>query len=118
MYKEEILEHYRNPHNFGILAKPTASATLYNPLCGDKIILQVQIQNGIVAHVAFQGEGCAISKASASLLTDYMKKKKVTQLIKIDKTTMISLVGISVSPGRLKCLLLPYEAMKRLLILD
>ena len=74
LYRDEILEHYREPHNFGTLDAPTASHEGHNPLCGDRITIMLTVDAaGIVSDVAFSGRGCAISQASASMLTDEVK---------------------------------------------
>ena len=75
LYQETIIDHSKRPRNKGSLDAPTHSAEGYNPLCGDRLMLQLQIENGRVARVAFQGVGCAISTASASLMTDAIKGK-------------------------------------------
>ena len=75
LYRDYILEHYRRPHNFGILEDPDARFEGANPLCGDRITVMLGIRDGVVAEVAFTGRGCAISQASASLLTDEIKGK-------------------------------------------
>ena len=78
LYRDEILEHYRRPHNFGTLPEPDAVFEGANPLCGDRITLMLGISDeGTVDEVAFTGRGCAISQASASLLTDEIKGKTV-----------------------------------------
>ena len=116
LYTEELLEHYRHPQNFGTLQSPTGKITLQNPLCGDVITLAIEIKNGKIYSVAFEGKGCAISTASASLLTGYIKGKKVEELRNLSKKSTMDIVGFSVSPGRIKCLLLPFEALKKILI--
>ena len=80
LYRDEILEHYRNPHNFGTLTEPTMAKEGANPLCGDRITLMLGIDDdGTVKDVAFTGRGCAISQASASMLTDEIKGKPLTR---------------------------------------
>ena len=79
LYRDYILEHSRHPHNFGVLEQPTASHEGANPLCGDRITMQLGIRDGKVAEVAFTGRGCAISQASASLLTDEVKGMTVDE---------------------------------------
>ncbi len=113
MYKDVLLDHYRNPHNFGRLKKKTSDALLYNPLCGDKIHMDVLIKDGVVEDISFTGEGCVISTASASLLTDYVKKKKISELNTLDRKAMLDLIGIEVSAGRIKCLMLSHEALQK-----
>ena len=83
LYRDEILEHYRNPHNFGTLEEPTTVKEGANPLCGDRITLMLGIDDhGNVSDVAFTGRGCAISQASASMLTDEIKGKPLTEIAK------------------------------------
>ena len=77
LYRDYILEHYRRPHNFGVLEAPSATYEGANPLCGDRITMQLTVEDGVVTGVGFTGRGCAISQASASLLTDEIKGKPV-----------------------------------------
>lgn len=113
LYTEELLEHYRNPQNFHKMEQPTSTVTLRNPLCGDVLTLYLQTKRRAVIDASFQGEGCSISIAAASIFTQYLKGKSTTVLQKIDAKRMMSIVGITVSPGRIKCLLLPLEALKQ-----
>lgn len=115
LYTEELLEHYRHPLNFKKLNKFTHQITLQNPLCGDVITLYLNLENDIVQDISFEGKGCAISTASASLMTEYFKGKSLKMLRKIENKSTMNIVGIEVSPGRLKCLLLPFEAFKKAL---
>lgn len=115
LYTEELLEHYRHPQNFKKLPNPTHQVTLQNPLCGDVITLFLVVKQGIVQESSFIGKGCAISTASASLMTEYFKGKSLEKLRKTDNKSTMKIVGIDVSPGRLKCLLLPFEAFKKAL---
>lgn len=103
-YKGYILEHYREPHNFGHLEDATASAEDLNPLCGDRIRFDLKVNSeGIVEDVRFSGRGCAISQASASMLTDSIKGMHVEDLAKMDKQVVLDNVGIGISPARMKC---------------
>jgi nitrogen fixation NifU-like protein len=77
LYRDYILEHYRRPHNFGVLDDATATQEGANPLCGDRITMQLRVRGGVIDGVGFTGRGCAISQASASLLTDEIKGKGV-----------------------------------------
>jgi len=79
LYQEVILDHNRRPRNFGAIASPTHHADGHNPLCGDKLSLTLTVENGTVVNAMFQGSGCAISKASASLMTDAIKGKSVAE---------------------------------------
>lgn len=116
IYQEIILDHYKSPHNFGKLNAATNACHVNNPLCGDQIDLTATIKDGIVKDIAFTGHGCAISTASASLLTDYAKGKKVSTLKKLDRSFMLSLLRIELSPSRLKCGLLSLEGLNKLII--
>jgi len=111
LYRDYILEHYRRPHNFGILEDPDARFEGANPLCGDRITMMLGIRDGVVAEVAFTGRGCAISQASASLLTDEIKGKRVEEVEKMTPDDVLDLLGIEISPARLKCALLSLDTV-------
>jgi nitrogen fixation NifU-like protein len=115
LYRDYILEHYRRPHNFGVLESPTAKFEGANPLCGDRITMMLGIQDGKVAEVAFTGRGCAISQASASLLTDEVKGKSVDEVSKLTSQDLLDLIGIEISPARLKCALLSLDTLEHAL---
>jgi nitrogen fixation NifU-like protein len=115
IYQERILQHSASPHNFGRLPSATNKILLDNPLCGDVIQMEVEVVNGVVKHAMFTGKGCAISKAAASLLTDEAKNKSISELRKWDKVSMIKMLGIELGPNRLKCALLPLEALQKLI---
>jgi nitrogen fixation protein NifU and related proteins len=112
LYRDYILEHYRRPHNFGVIDAPTASYEGSNPLCGDRITLQLGIRDGVVDRVGFTGRGCAISQASASLLTDEIKGKPVTEVVAIDSEHVLDLLGIEISPARMKCATLSLDTLQ------
>lgn len=115
LYRDYILEHYRRPHNFGVLDAPTASYEGSNPLCGDRITMMLGIRNGVVSEVAFTGRGCAISQASASLLTDEIKGKSVSEVSALQPADLLDLLGIEISPARLKCAMLSHETLRHAL---
>ncbi|HXG40608.1 MAG TPA: SUF system NifU family Fe-S cluster assembly protein [Candidatus Limnocylindrales bacterium] len=115
LYRDYILEHYRRPHNFGILDDPTVSYEGSNPLCGDRITLFLGIRDGVVERVAFTGRGCAISQASASLLTDEIRGKPVADVARLTAQDVLDLLGIEISPARLKCALLSLDTLDRAL---
>lgn len=116
LYRDEILDHFKNPHNFGELPGPKLSFEEYNPLCGDRIKLELTIENGQLKNAGFTGEGCAISTAASSMLTDYIKGKSLEELKKLDGTKVLEILNFSdISPARLKCALLSFEALKKLL---
>ncbi len=83
LYQEVILDHNKSPHNFGRLDHPTHEADGFNPLCGDHLHLTLDVRNGVIQDVRFEGEGCAISKASASIMTDELKGKSVDEAEKL-----------------------------------
>jgi nitrogen fixation protein NifU and related proteins len=111
LYRDYILEHYRRPHNFGQLDGATASQEGANPLCGDRITMQIRVRGGVIDGVGFTGRGCAISQASASLLTDEIKGKAVDAAQAMTSSDVLELLGIEISPARLKCALLSLETM-------
>ena len=115
LYRDYILEHYRRPHNFGVLEDPTTRYEGANPLCGDRITMMLGIRDGVVAEVAFTGRGCAISQASASLLTDEVKGKAVEDVAKMTSADLLNLIGIEISPARLKCALLSLDTLEHAL---
>src|SRR3989344_4106812 len=96
IYSEVILDHYRYPRNFGSIKAPSKRSVLFNPSCGDKIELDVIFKKDKVEEIKFRGQGCAISQASASILTDHV-------------------LGIELGPNRIKCALLPLEALHKLI---
>ena len=114
LYRELILEHYKHPHNAGTLEHPDASQEEYNPLCGDRVRIDLRIEDGIIKDVRFQGRGCAISQASASLLTDEILGKSVADVQAFGKQDMLDLLGVPLdkNPVRIKCALLPLKALK------
>ncbi len=116
LYRDEILEHYRRPHNFGTLEHPDVSYEGANPLCGDRITLMLDLDDtGHVADVAFTGRGCAISQASASLLSDTLRGRSTEDLLRLGKDDVLDLLGIEISPARLKCALLSLDTLQRAL---
>ncbi len=112
-YKEYILDHYRNPRNFGHLDAPTAVAEDLNPLCGDKIRFELQVDaDGRVSDVRFSGKGCAISQASASMLTESLKGEKLEDVARFSQERVLENVGIGISPARMKCAMLGLKVVK------
>jgi nitrogen fixation NifU-like protein len=115
LYRDYILEHYRRPHNFGVLEDASATYEGSNPLCGDRITMQLRVTDGVVDAVGFTGRGCAISQASASLLTDEIKGKPVADVAGFQAVDLLDLLGIEISPARLKCAMLSFESLQHLL---
>lgn len=113
LYRDEILEHYRRPHNFGTLTSPDAMHEGSNPLCGDRITMMLGIgPAGTVDEVAFTGRGCAISQASASILTVGIKGKRLDEVARLGAQDVLDDLGIEISPARLKCALLSLETLQ------
>jgi nitrogen fixation NifU-like protein len=111
LYRDYILEHYRRPHNFGVLDNATLSQEGANPLCGDRITLQLRVRDGVIDGVGFTGRGCAISQASASLLTDEIKGKQVDTVNEMGSDQVLEMLGIEISPARMKCAMLSLETL-------
>jgi nitrogen fixation NifU-like protein len=112
-YKEYILDHYRNPRNFGRLDRPDAAAEDLNPLCGDRIRFELKVDDeGRVTDVRFSGRGCAISQASASMLSESIVGEKLEDIARMPKEKVLENVGIGISPARLKCATLGLKVLK------
>ena len=114
IYSEIILDHYNYPRNNKKLVNPSAKVHVDNPLCGDSLDMEITEEKGKVKEIGFTGQGCAISIASASLLLEYVKGKNVTEITSLTKDNVIGLLNIELSPNRLKCALLPWEALMKL----
>jgi nitrogen fixation protein NifU and related proteins len=112
MYREYILDHYKNPRNFGRLDGADISHEEYNPLCGDVVGMDFRVQEGRIEDVRFHGRGCAISQASASLLTERLKGMSLEDARTISKEDVLDELGIEISPARLKCALLSLKVLK------
>lgn len=129
LYQQMIIDHSQRPHNFCSLDHPSHSKEGFNPLCGDKITLYVNEENGIITNICFQGSGCAISTASASLMTDIVKNKTIAEVLELfdefqklvstgkvehlEKLGKLSiLAGVSEFPMRVKCATLPWHTLK------
>ncbi|OGD87402.1 hypothetical protein A2870_01505 [Candidatus Curtissbacteria bacterium RIFCSPHIGHO2_01_FULL_41_11] len=114
LYREEILEHWRNPQNFGEMKKPDVVVEQVNPLCGDRVIFFFKIKKGKIEDVKFTGSGCAISVASSSILSEAIKGKSVKAIERITGQDVLVLIGGDIAPARLKCVFLPLEAVRKL----
>ena len=113
-YREEILEHYTRPHNYGTLESPDISHEENNPLCGDRVRFDLELDGDgqTVKKVRFSGVGCAISKASASMLSDMIVGKTLDEIKALTKEDVLDELGIELGPVRLKCALLPLKVVK------
>ncbi len=112
MYEEVILEHYKNPQNYGSLQKPSVEREEFNPLCGDRVKIQLIIKDNKIEDIKFAGRGCAISTAATSMLTQHIKGKSVDFVKRMDKEDIVKMIGIDVNPTRLKCILLGLKTVK------
>jgi nitrogen fixation protein NifU and related proteins len=113
LYREQILEHYKRPRNFGELEQFDLEFEDVNPFCGDELRVQLKLDDqGRVGAVAFSGKGCAISQASASLLSEELGGKSVEELLRLDKEFVLDLLGIEISATRMKCALLGLKVVK------
>lgn len=113
MYREHLLDHYNNPRNVGTLEHAEHFHDV-NPLCGDEVEMFVRFERGCIADIRFTGRGCAISQASASMLTEAAKGKEGDVVTLMDRERMQELVGIEVAPMRVKCMMLPLKVLKTL----
>lgn len=111
IYADIILDHYQYPRNNKKLQNPTHTIDVANSLCGDKLHLEMVVAEGIIRDVGFTAEGCAISIASASMLTEHVLGKPVEILNTLSKEDVLGLLGITLTPNRMKCALLSWEAL-------
>jgi nitrogen fixation NifU-like protein len=113
LYREQILEHYKRPHNFGAIENPDLEFEDTNPFCGDEQHVMIRLDDqDRVAEVKFEGQGCAISTAATSLLTDELVGMSRDELIKLPKEYVLDLLGIDISATRMKCALLGLKVVK------
>ena len=113
MYREEILAHYKRPHNWGPMDDPDLEFSDTNPLCGDELKVQLNVgEDGRISDVRFSGHGCAISQASASMTSDEIVGMPVDELLKLDRAFVLDLLGIDISATRIKCALLSLKVLK------
>jgi nitrogen fixation NifU-like protein len=112
LYRDNIIDHYQNPRNYGTLEQPDVSYEDSNPVCGDEIRMDLKIQNEQVVDARFSGHGCSISQASASMLTEEIIGKTLEEVRRIDKQYLLDLLGIPLGPVRLKCALLSLKVLK------
>ena len=113
-YREIILDHYKNPHNYGLLTDPDAQAEGQNPLCGDEVSVTIRFADDgeTIEEIGFEGRGCAISQAATSMLTDLVKGKKASEVAALPKEELLGEVGIPLTPVRLKCAILGLGVVK------
>ncbi len=125
LYQETVFDHYRRPRNFGPLEDANRKAVGYNPLCGDKVTLYLRVEDGVIRDASFEGAGCAIATASASLMTESIKGKRAEEAMQLleEVRKMVTggekaegklqvLAGVREFPERVKCATLPWHTMK------
>jgi nitrogen fixation protein NifU and related proteins len=112
LYREVILDHYKNPRGHGVIADPDAQAEGQNPLCGDEVSIAVEFEGDTIADVKFQGRGCAISQAATSMLMDMVKGRTAQEVAFMSRDELLEEVGIPLTPVRLKCALLGLGVLK------
>ena len=115
LYAEEILDHYKHPHNFGQIENPDIHIEANNPLCGDRLSMDVHVKDGVVEDVRFSGRGCAISQAAASMLTDRMIGEKLDDLASTTRDDILDMLGVEVSYARMKCATLSLGLLRQAL---
>lgn len=128
LYQKVILDHHRNPRNFGIPRDSNLQAEGYNPVCGDQIIVYIRLEGNVICEIGFQGTGCAISKASASMMTEFTKGKSISEIKGMRENLMKALSdsvdgetglpadlnalsGVRHFPVRVKCAMLPWQTL-------
>ena len=112
LYSDVLLEHFRNPRNFGSLANPDISYESFNPLCGDRIRIEVELRGETVHAARFRGDACAIAIAAASMLTELIVGSTITGGDLISNEQLVSSLKSDIQPARVKCALLPLEALR------
>ena len=113
LYRELILEHWQNPQNYGVIKNADIDVVESNPLCGDEIRLTAKVRNGVISEISFSGEGCAISKASASLFTEKIKGMSIDKIKKITGDEVLGDLGLTLTPARVKCGLLIFQTAQK-----
>jgi nitrogen fixation NifU-like protein len=113
LYREEILSHYKRPHNWGPMEAPDLEFSDSNPLCGDELKVMLRVgDDGTVEDVRFEGHGCAISQAAASMASDEIKGMRLEEVLRLDRSFVLDLLGIEISATRMKCALLSLKVLK------
>lgn len=112
-YREYILDHYRDPRNYGELENPDVHCEDNNPLCGDQLAMDLKVDGDRISEVRFRGQGCAISQASASMLSELIEGHTVEEVVALGKDDILDSLGIPISPARTKCAFLSLRVLHR-----
>ena len=115
-YKDELLDHFKFPRNIGTLTNPDFEERDENPSCGDKVSIQGKVKHNIISDLKFEGSGCVISQATASMLTQFVKGKSLDKVLNLNKDDILYLIGIKLGPTRLKCALLSLHVLQKSII--
>lgn len=113
LYKDNIMDHYKNPRNKGKIENSDVEFKENNPVCGDEISVTIKLDGDVIKDIKYEARGCAISIASMSMLSDFLKGKKTSDVMKMDKKDIMDLLNIPIGPARLKCALLGLETVKK-----
>lgn len=116
IYREIILDHYKHPRNFGHLDEYDVKIDDQNVACGDAISMELRIDQDRVVDIRFSGQGCVISQASASLLTEHVMGWGISDIMRLTKDDIIALLGIDLTPSRVKCAMLPLEVLQKAVV--
>jgi nitrogen fixation NifU-like protein len=122
LYRDLILDHYRNPRNFGHLDKPDVAVEDHNVSCGDRMVMEIKFKvkslksKAAIEDIRFSGEGCAISQASASMLTEKAKTLAAEKILVLTLEDIVEMLGTTLTPSRVKCALLPLEVLQKAMI--
>ena len=113
IYKDQLLDHYHNPRNYGSIEDPNFSAEIISPSCGDSIHISGTVESGVITDIAFHGEGSILSQATASLLTEQVKGMSIGHVQQLDESYIKDLVGIEIGPNRMQTAALPLHVLHK-----
>jgi len=114
IYQEHILDHAKRPRNMGALGKPTHRGETQNPLCGDEAEIFLDVKKGIIAGIGYDIQGCILSKAALSIVSEHLKGKKIAAVAKLSANDVFKLLGFTPTPSRMRCALFGFEALRML----
>lgn len=115
IYQEHILEHAKHPRNAGMLERPTHRGKAQNPLCGDEAEIFLDVKKGMLADIKYEIQGCILSKAGLSIVSEHMKGKKIATVAKLGANDVFKLLGFIPTPSRTKCALFGFETIKKMI---